>query len=147
MTQHTLLPPERWFASLILERQRSHRTTAVLRIETNYGPEGITLWAAGMVTVLPGQLIAFMGILILLLLGWARPVDHRQLLVNWPRRHTHLDRFNSICSGCACWTRIPRRAAIPQAFDAVASSGDARPAGGPVFQAHCSCSARAAHSP
>jgi len=64
-----LLPPERWFAAFILERQRNHRTTSVLRIEQNYGPEGIVLWAAGMVTVFPGQLIAVAGILLLLVAG------------------------------------------------------------------------------
>jgi hypothetical protein len=61
-----LLPPERWFAAFILQRQRSHRTAPILRIEQNYGPAGIALWAAGMVAVLPGQLLAFVGIVLLL---------------------------------------------------------------------------------
>jgi len=66
---HRLLPQERWFASLILERQRTHRTPDILRMEQNYGPEGIALWAAAVITVLPGQLIAVSGIAFMLASG------------------------------------------------------------------------------
>jgi hypothetical protein len=59
--RHHLLPNERWSASFILERQRTHRTPAILRMEQNYGPEGIALWAAGMITVLPGMLLDVLG--------------------------------------------------------------------------------------
>jgi len=69
-----LLPPERWFAAFILERQRTHRTPAILRIEQNYGPEGIALMAAGLFTALPGQLIGCIGIVLLLVSG-----DHGSL--------------------------------------------------------------------
>jgi hypothetical protein len=64
---HHLLPHERWSASLILERQRNHRNSAAprnpatLRMEQNYGPEGIALWTAGMITVLPGMLLVVLG--------------------------------------------------------------------------------------
>jgi hypothetical protein len=58
---HHLLPYERWSASFVLERQRTHRTSAILRMEQNYGPEGIALWAAGMITVLPGMLLVVLG--------------------------------------------------------------------------------------
>jgi hypothetical protein len=75
---HHLLPHERWFASLILERQRTHRTSAILRMEQNYGAEGIALWAAGMITVLPGMLLAFLGFACLVASG-----GHPWLLVNW----------------------------------------------------------------
>jgi hypothetical protein len=66
---HRLFPHERWFAAFILERQQSHRTPAILRMEQNYGPEGIGLMAAGLVTALPGQLIGCLGILLLLVSG------------------------------------------------------------------------------
>lgn len=66
---HRLLPHERWFASWILERQRTHRTSDILRMEQNYGPEGITLWAAAMSTVLPGALAALSGIVFMLASG------------------------------------------------------------------------------
>ena len=66
---HRLLPQERWFASLILERQRTHRTPDILRMEQNYGPEGIALWAAAVITVFPGQLIVVSGIAFMLASG------------------------------------------------------------------------------
>lgn len=58
---HHLLPHERWSASSVLERQRTHRTSAILRIEQNYGPEGLALIAAGLITVLPGMLLVVLG--------------------------------------------------------------------------------------
>ena len=82
--RHHLLPHERWFASLILERQRTHRNSAAprnpatLRMEQNYGPEGIALWAAGMITVLPGMLLGFLGFACLVASG-----GHPWQLVNW----------------------------------------------------------------
>ena len=66
---HHLLPQERWFASLILARQRTHRTTAILCMEQNYGPEGITLYAATWITVFPGQLMVVSGIAFMLVSG------------------------------------------------------------------------------
>ena len=62
-------PRERWFASSILERQRTHRTPDILRMEQNYGPEGIALWAAAMSTELPGALMALSGIAFMLASG------------------------------------------------------------------------------
>ena len=66
---HRLLPQVRWFASWILERQRTHRTPVILRMEQNYGPEGIALWAAAVITVFPGQLIVVSGIIFMLASG------------------------------------------------------------------------------
>ena len=66
---YRLLPQERWFASWILERQRTHRTPDILRIEQNYGTEGIALWAAAVITVFPGQLIVVSGIVFMLASG------------------------------------------------------------------------------
>ena len=66
--QH-LLPHERWFASSTLRRQRTHRTPDILRMEQNYGPEGITLWAAAMSTVLPGALMVLSGFAFMLASG------------------------------------------------------------------------------
>ena len=67
--RHHLLPHERWFAASTLERQRTHRTPDVLRMEQNYGPEGITLLAAAMSTALPGALAAVSGIVFMLASG------------------------------------------------------------------------------
>ncbi len=66
---HRLMGHERWFASYILARQRTHRTPAILRIERNYGPAAIALWAAGMITALPGQFITVGGIVLMLASG------------------------------------------------------------------------------
>jgi hypothetical protein len=60
--RHRLLPQEHWFASSTLERQRTHRTPDILRIEQNYGPEGIVPWATAWITVFPGSLMAASGI-------------------------------------------------------------------------------------
>ncbi len=59
---HHVLPHERWFASYILERQRTHRTPDILRIERNYGPVGIALGAASMATSTPGTLLGGVAI-------------------------------------------------------------------------------------
>lgn len=69
---HHLLPHERWFASSTLESQRTHRTPDVLRMEQNYGPEGITLWAAAMSTVLPGALMVLSGFAFMFASGRSR---------------------------------------------------------------------------
>ena len=66
---HRLLPHERWFASFILERQRTHRTPDIARIEQNYGPEGIALGAASMATLTPGVLIVGVGTVLVLISG------------------------------------------------------------------------------
>jgi len=64
---HWLLPPERWFASFILERQRTHRTPPILRAEQNYGPEGIALLAAAILFGLCAAIIACCGYVFLFL--------------------------------------------------------------------------------
>ena len=66
---------ERWFASFILERQRTHRTTALGRIEQKHGPEGMALWAVGMITAGPGMLTAVLGFAVLV-----APRGHGSLL-------------------------------------------------------------------
>ena len=68
-TRRRLLAHERWFALLVLRRQQTHRTAAILRIEQNYGPEGIALWAASLSTAYPGLLIGWAGFLVLLSSG------------------------------------------------------------------------------
>jgi hypothetical protein len=66
---HRLLPHERWFVSWVLERQRTHRGPDILRLEQNYGPVGMALWAAALITVFPGQLIVGSGIGVMLASG------------------------------------------------------------------------------
>lgn len=66
---HRLLPHERWFASSTLERQRIHRGPDILRLEQNYGPVGMALWAAALATVLPGALMVLSGIAFMLASG------------------------------------------------------------------------------
>jgi hypothetical protein len=41
---HSFLPYERWFAGYAVERQRTHPNAFNLRMETNYGSEGIKLY-------------------------------------------------------------------------------------------------------
>jgi hypothetical protein len=62
---HALTPPERRFAAFILKRQQTHRTPAILRLEGNYGPEGMVLFST---TLLWGLCEAFCGVLALVLL-------------------------------------------------------------------------------
>ena len=59
--RHHLLPHERWFADRLLARQRTIRTPAILRLEYNYGREGITLFAAALADILPGGAVAVAG--------------------------------------------------------------------------------------
>jgi hypothetical protein len=71
-----LLPQERWFASYILERRRTHgNSSSTSRLDQNYGPEGIALMAAGFVTAFPGQVTACVGIILLIVSG-----DHGSVL-------------------------------------------------------------------
>lgn len=62
-----LFPPERQFARFILERQRTHRTPAILRLEKNYGPEGIATMAATILFALSGAIVGLTGIVVLFL--------------------------------------------------------------------------------
>jgi hypothetical protein len=55
--RHHLLPHERWFATRLLARQRTHRTPTILRMEYNYGREGITLCAAALAGILPAGVL------------------------------------------------------------------------------------------
>ena len=70
---HLLLPPERWFASFVLERRRTQQTSSPSLLDHNYGPEGIALMAAGTVTAFPGQVIGCVGIVFLLSSGGHGP--------------------------------------------------------------------------
>jgi hypothetical protein len=58
--------PERWAAAYIVDRQRTHRTPAIILLEQNYGPAGIRLMAAALLTGLAGAIIACTGIVVLL---------------------------------------------------------------------------------
>jgi hypothetical protein len=73
---HRLLPPERWFASFILERQRTNRTPAITRLEENYGPEGIALGAAAILSGLAGAVIGCVGLVLLFASGGHGPTLH-----------------------------------------------------------------------
>lgn len=66
---HRLVGPERWFASWVLERQRTHRTPAILKMEANYGREGIALMAASAAIEVPASLITMCGIVFLVTSG------------------------------------------------------------------------------
>jgi hypothetical protein len=61
-----LLSPERRFASFIVERQRTHRTPPILRMERNYGPEGIAFMAASILSGLAGAAVGCTGFVLLL---------------------------------------------------------------------------------
>jgi hypothetical protein len=63
---HHLLPHERWFATSTLRRQGTHRTQAILRLEQNYGPVGMALFSASLITVIPGMFVGCLGIAFLL---------------------------------------------------------------------------------
>lgn len=65
VVSHALTPPERRFAAFIRKRQQTHRTRAILRLEGNYGPEGMVLFST---TVLWGLCEAFCGVLAVVLL-------------------------------------------------------------------------------
>lgn len=64
---HHLLAPERRFAAFILRRQQSHRTPTIVRLEQNYGPVGIALMAATLMSGISGAVAAWTGIIILFL--------------------------------------------------------------------------------
>lgn len=73
---HKLLPPERWFATYMLMRQRTHRTPAILRLEQNYGPEGVALYAAAVLLGVVAGAVVCSGIVLLLLSGGDGPLVH-----------------------------------------------------------------------
>jgi hypothetical protein len=64
-----LSPPERRFASFVAVRQRTHRTSALLRLEQNYGPAGMRVLSACILTAIIGQSLAVLGIILLILSG------------------------------------------------------------------------------
>ncbi|MCU1362894.1 MAG: hypothetical protein JWM55_722 [Acidimicrobiaceae bacterium] len=70
-----LTPPERWFASWALERQGTLRTPTVLRLEKNYGPQGIALMAAGFVWFFTGWIVGVIGIVLLVISNTRDPVS------------------------------------------------------------------------
>lgn len=57
---HRLTPPEKWFSLYILRRQQTHRTGAIIRLEQNYGPDGMILFAS---TLLWGTCVGIVGVL------------------------------------------------------------------------------------
>jgi hypothetical protein len=64
-TRHRLLPHERWFARLALERQRARRTANVPGLDQTMGPEGFTLFAAAIATGIPASFTACVGIVLM----------------------------------------------------------------------------------
>lgn len=64
-SRNRLSPPEAWFSAWMLSRQQAHRTAPVLRLEQNYGPEGVPLVAAAL---LWGWCEILVGVLFLVLL-------------------------------------------------------------------------------
>jgi hypothetical protein len=73
---HYLTPPERCFASFILERRRTHQPSKSPRLDQNYGPEGIALMAAAILSGLIGAVVGFVGIALLLLSDDHGPLLH-----------------------------------------------------------------------
>ena len=49
----------------MLHGQQTHRTAAVLRLEQNYGSEGVTVRAAAMASAPPAQPIGIIGLLLM----------------------------------------------------------------------------------
>lgn len=68
-SSHYLLPHERWFAELVVERQRTHPTQTILQLERKYGPEGNMLLSAAQADLIPGCLATCAGILLAPLLS------------------------------------------------------------------------------
>jgi hypothetical protein len=64
-----LPPPEDRFALLVLRRQQTHPTPTILRIEKNYGREGVSLAAAGLMWGNIGALIGLIGTFALVVSG------------------------------------------------------------------------------
>jgi hypothetical protein len=64
-----LLPPEHRFALLVLSRQQTHPTPTILRIEQNYGREGVALAAAGLMWGNIGVLFGLVGMISLVVSG------------------------------------------------------------------------------
>lgn len=64
-TRHHLLPHERLAVTWMLERQQTHRTTAIVCDERNYGPEGVILMGAALSSAVPGAMIVILGMVIM----------------------------------------------------------------------------------
>ena len=60
-TRH-LLPHERWGAAWLLARQQALQTPQVLRLQRNYGPEGLVLKDTVTVNILVGLLVGWTGV-------------------------------------------------------------------------------------
>jgi hypothetical protein len=63
---HSFLPYERWFAGYAVERQRTHPNAFNLRMETNYGSEGIQLYWAAIADLILGWAISVIGVVLIL---------------------------------------------------------------------------------
>ena len=73
---HKLTPPEAWFSDWMLRRQQAHRTAPLLRLEQDYGPEGIALGAAAILLGLTGAVVGWVGLILLLASGGRGPMLH-----------------------------------------------------------------------
>jgi hypothetical protein len=65
--QHGFLPYERRFAGYAVERQRTHSNAFNVRMQDNYGPEGIRLYWAAIADLVLGWGIGMTGLATLLL--------------------------------------------------------------------------------
>ena len=68
---HHLLPHERWFASYMLNRPRKSalENPSALRMEQNYGPVGMALFDACMITMFPGMFVGLLGMTLFIFNG------------------------------------------------------------------------------
>jgi hypothetical protein len=57
-----LSAPERAFAEWMRKRQRTHRTSMIIRSEATYGPQGMRLLSAAVLLVVSAALIGFAGL-------------------------------------------------------------------------------------
>jgi hypothetical protein len=61
-----LLPHERWLAAWVLSLQQANPTPVALRQQQNYGPDGVTLLAAGRAGVGFAFIVGIVGIILVL---------------------------------------------------------------------------------
>lgn len=54
---HYFFPHERWSIKFFRQRQKDHQTAPVIRMQQNYGPEGVALMGAAYANMIPGTII------------------------------------------------------------------------------------------
>jgi hypothetical protein len=70
-----LLPYERWYATSMLARQQGHQTRFVLRMQQNYGPEGLVLRAAATINQGLSSMFCLVAIGLMIASGGRGPLD------------------------------------------------------------------------